>query len=48
MRNGNIALLNNINFDLRESTSFNLFALPLKIFLFLTGSTENWLLSSGM
>ena len=25
-----------------------LFALPLKIFVFLTGSTENWLLSSGM
>ena len=33
---------------IREYKFLILFALPLKIFVFLTGSTENWLLSSGM
>ena len=32
----------------REYKFLILFALPLKIFVFVTGSTENWLLSSGM
>ena len=33
---------------IREYKFLILFALPLKIFVFVTGSTENWLLSSGM
>ena len=33
---------------IREYKFLVLFALPLKIFVFVTGSTENWLLSSGM
>ena len=33
---------------IREYKFLILFGLPLKIFVFVTGSTENWLLSSGM
>ena len=33
---------------IREYKFLILFALPLKIFVFVIGSTENWLLSSGM